>query len=991
MKQARIHSSRLLGFAMFSAILLGGPAAAWCNDAMFPPETAAKGAIDVDGKGFIINGQRTYVASGSIHYPRVPHELWRDRLLRARRASFNTVETYAFWNYNEPRENEWNFVGDGDFEGFLKTAQDLGMYAIVRAGPYVCAEWDFGGYPIWIKFKPDVEVRKDNAAFLALNDHWYGKILALTAAHQIHKGGNVILVQLENEHPKGWGAVNDTPYFKHIYDVGKKLGIEVPFFMSGLNHGHGPHPTRLDNSKRTTPWFTTEFWPGWFNIYGNLSDKRFREVERDHWLIVAGGGSGQNFYMLHGGSNFETWNDPSGAASYDYGAAIGQAGDLRPIYYRMKRTNQFATSFGAIFSNSTEASEEYKDFATGAKLIGVRKSPAGTVVFLTGQGLNTPATLKSGAVLHLESGEIAPIVLDTPLTEGVRIVESAARILGLARNENTINVVVYGQPEDTGRLRLAIDKPAAVTKSAAFTVDGADGKEATVTVKFPAVGPEVCELTVGGQVVRVIAVSVPLAYRTWIVESGKQQFVVCGPEFVGDFSNADGKPSLTIERPYGKQSCGTVVVFGKTASHLAVKSDASVDAQPAPVLAGWQMRAADEAKANFDDSKWKASEDPQQMGIDGDISAFAWYRATVQVPQAGSGMIEFKGADNVIWFVNGVRVTGKSADFKAGANVLAAFTSHHGRDKAFNHMGPVAQFANKGLTGPVKIKMGKDDLPVKGWKMRGGVGAPESGAWQATGATNGMPTFYQATFNTKLPGQAGAYPILRASIQGLSRGTMWINGHNLGRYPEKIKIDGLYLPECWLKDGANTLVVFDEEGSSSDPVKLYVEAAASREVIRVSEPCDAALPIILPAEPKKVSAAESNSDNLAFGKTATASSSESGKGPENANDGSLDTRWCASSAKPAQWLQVDLGQERKVTACQIAWEKDDVVYKFTVEGSLDGKQWTMLSDQRENKDKAQQWQKLTFPAAPARYIRISTIGLAPKVWASINELKVQGE
>ena len=86
---------------------------------MYPPAPAAQAAIRVDGQGFTINGQPTYVASGSIHYARVPRALWRDRLLRLKRAGFNTVETYAFWNFHEPRENEWDFTGDKDFGAFL--------------------------------------------------------------------------------------------------------------------------------------------------------------------------------------------------------------------------------------------------------------------------------------------------------------------------------------------------------------------------------------------------------------------------------------------------------------------------------------------------------------------------------------------------------------------------------------------------------------------------------------------------------------------------------------------------------------------------------------------------------------------------------------------------------------------------------------------------------------------------------------------------------
>jgi beta-galactosidase len=107
------------------------------NDAIYPAAPAAKTAIDFDNAGFLINGQRTVIMSGSIHYPRIPHELWADRLLRLKRCNFNTVQTYAFWNYSEPRKNQFDFTGDADISKFLSTAQELGLYATVRPGPYV--------------------------------------------------------------------------------------------------------------------------------------------------------------------------------------------------------------------------------------------------------------------------------------------------------------------------------------------------------------------------------------------------------------------------------------------------------------------------------------------------------------------------------------------------------------------------------------------------------------------------------------------------------------------------------------------------------------------------------------------------------------------------------------------------------------------------------------------------------------------------------------
>jgi beta-galactosidase len=100
----------------------------------------------------------------------------------------------------------------------------------------------------------------------------------------------------------------------------------------------------------------------------------------------------------------------------------------------------------------------------------------------------------------------------------------------------------------------------------------------------------------------------------------------------------------------------------------------------------------------------------------------------------------------------------------------------------------------------------------------------------------------------KPPGKTGAYPVLRVQFAGLGRGTMWINGHNLGQYPEKINIDGLYLPECWIKDGSNDLMIFDTQGAGPSRVRLEVKKEASRKIILVSEPVDPATPMVIGPE-----------------------------------------------------------------------------------------------------------------------------------------------
>ena len=287
-------------------------------------------------------------------------------------------------------------------------------------------------------------------------------------------------------------------------------------------------------------------------------------------------------------------------------------------------------------------------------------------------------------------------------------------------------------------------------------------------------------------------------------------------------------------------------MYGDKVQQFVVKADMSLDTAPAPKLESWQMRLSPEAAAGFDDASWQASDDPQQMGADGDTSAFAWYRAAVTLDKPGHGKFHFAGsADDIEIFVNGRRHDEKT-QFQAGRNAIAVFTSHRGRNKAFNYLGTLNEFYRKGLFGPVQLELEqgartKLKVDIKGWKLRGGAG-PIDGQWQAVAATSGVPAYYRAMFTTTLvPGR-----ILRLQTHGLSRGTAWLNGHNLGRYPEKIKAPGMYLPECWLKAGANELVIFDEEGASPAAVKLDIERAASREVIRVSEPCDASTPLVVP-------------------------------------------------------------------------------------------------------------------------------------------------
>ena len=971
--------------------LLAPPALSRADDGMFPPAASAKPFIDFDGRGFLINGKRTFLASGSLHYPRLPRALWRETLLKMKRLGFNTVQTYAFWNFHEPKENEWDFSGDKDLDAFLKLVKQLGMYATVRVGPYVCAEWDSGGYPVWLRFKPDLRVREDNPAFKAEVDKWLGKVMPIVAQNQIHRGGSVIMVQLENEHPQGWGREMPNEYFRHLRDTSLALGMEVPYFFSGLHHGSDPAGDRSWDSKgRDNPWYTTEFWPGWYDLYGPLRPDRLRYFMRGQEKIVAYGGNGYNFYMLYGGTNFATWNNQEDASCYDYGAAIGQAGDLRPIAYNFKRVNDFARSFAEITENSENSDKAHQNDFPGTKLkITARKSPAGEIVFLDNNS-NERVGVNG---YFVEPGEIASQVFDYRISPSLVLTAAQAHIVGVTPQGDTTTLIVRGAAGD-GKTMQSMERATLEFRTQGrgpFMLDGAyvmrdwlidtrNEKYKTTTLQtiFP-VGPAptLHGIKADGKRLRIFAVNNEMADRTWMVEAGGKTYIVIGPDYVGDAALVGGKLHLTTERHADNHY--PTQVYGESDKPIAIIEAPRMNAIPAPPkLSAWKVRRVDsQAQPDFDDSQWLASEQPPQMGADGDFGAYAWYRTKITVPKAGDYLLQFSGIDD--WasvFLNGKHVY--NADHRAehthkvalntGDNTLAVFTAHYGRDKLFGYLGPLISQNRKGLTGAVTMpptgdvsvavtkwewlkderprhetpdelkpepfaeaagwketRIGQDvfagkkgfawyrsnlervlgphrrvtfanvddnatvylngkklihhegygepfdvsldfawdasgpnellvlventdgpgsidgpvnldsvaqsdNPPLANWKMRGGwpYAENDSGKWRAYESAPNVPTLYRAAFDFKAPAANGPQPVLRIALRGMSRGFVWLNGHNLGRYPEKTPAFGVWLPPCWLKPGANELVVFDEEGAAPDGVSLMNEEAATR-------------------------------------------------------------------------------------------------------------------------------------------------------------------
>ncbi|MES2809106.1 MAG: beta-galactosidase [Bacteroidota bacterium] len=832
------------------------------NDHIFPSTDAAKAAISFDARGFLINGKRTFITSASMEYARVPRALWKDRLLRLKRAGFNTIEMYTFWNYHEAKEGQFNFSGDHDLNAYLQLIKSMGMYAIVRVGPYVCGEWNLGGYPIWLKTKQSIRVREDNPAFLAAVDRFFEKLIPIVSQNQIHKGGSVIMVQLENEHRGGWGTIVNNEYFKHLQQKTISLGMQVPYFFSGLHSGNDPsgEHINLDDPGRPNPWFAPEYWGVWFLNYGpqELDSTLY---DRRTWKMLAHGGNGYNLYMAHGGSNFNYDNDKDNAASYDYGAMVGQTGDLRPLYYAIKRANWFAKSFESILANSVDDQQNKPAVSDTNIKVTVRKSQMGSVAFLDNQDsvalkfkFDAPDNtgLIASAEIKLQPGEIMPVVQDYQLTPSVKLVWSPTRIYNITLQGNTTTILLSGDAGTKATLYFFIMGDMANTNQKQnFWIPRGPGL-ITFSADVTANSPMEYSFTAGPKRIRIVVTTDKLASRSWVADAVGQTQLIIGPDYAADLTAKNGKYTLTTERPWIGGTHYPTWIFKPTGNAIKINSKIYPVQHPQQLkLGAWQVKdASAPAALNYDDSKWLSSKDPVQMGTDGDITAYAWYRTKIKVEQAGNYILKFKKApEGGALFLDGKRVdtaaffqNENTLSLKAGVtHTLAVFTSHIGRNKLIFKVGVIDTLDMKGLSGPVILQKDSNSgpIPVNNWKMRGGpcndggdgcviLLSTTVAGWKDMPAKNAnTPHFYRNTLN--LPAFKQSNPQWRVNTTSLGSGSVWVNGHNLGRYPEKIKINGMYIPQSWLKPGKNLIVIFEETGILPNKVTIEAEEAAGRD------------------------------------------------------------------------------------------------------------------------------------------------------------------
>lgn len=309
---------------------------------------------------FVKDGKPVKLISGAVHYFRNLPDTWEDIFIKMKAMGCNCVETYCAWNMHEKVPGEYDFSGILDIGRFIKMAQDLGLMVIVRPGPYICSEWEFGGLPWWIQADEDMEIRCMNKKYIERFDLYLDRLCAEIKPYLTTNGGPVIMVQCENEY--GYYG-DDKAYLNYLKQGFIDRGIDVPLFTSDgtsksdLLDGtvEGCLPTlnfgsRVEENFKAhdelfpdTPKMCMEMWNGWFDAWGD--EKHHTTSAEDYAKVVDDmltRGS-LNMYMFIGGTNF---GFTSGAnhyekfcpdvTSYDYDAMLTECGDITPKYMAVR-------------------------------------------------------------------------------------------------------------------------------------------------------------------------------------------------------------------------------------------------------------------------------------------------------------------------------------------------------------------------------------------------------------------------------------------------------------------------------------------------------------------------------------------------------------------------------------------------------------------------------------------------------------------------------
>ena len=299
-----------------------------------------------DRRSFMIGGERRLLLSGAVHYWRVPPHQWSSIFHGMVGAGLNCMETYVNWGIHEPGRGVFDFEGIRNLPSFIQQAGEAGLLVILRLGPYICAEVNYGGFPGWLRDVPEIELRTANPQFLECISAWFDELIPRLVPLSYQRGGPIVLAQIENEYGNIAKNYSDsTSYMRFLYEKVRLALPEIPLFICdwerfewgqpasllyGINSFHAERELQSHwQHFPTQPGFWVENWTGWYHTFGHV--KRWRSIPDLASAVarfIVKGGSAANYYMWHGGTNFGREGMFLQTPSYDFDAPCGESGEM---------------------------------------------------------------------------------------------------------------------------------------------------------------------------------------------------------------------------------------------------------------------------------------------------------------------------------------------------------------------------------------------------------------------------------------------------------------------------------------------------------------------------------------------------------------------------------------------------------------------------------------------------------------------------------------
>ncbi|MGH9402698.1 MAG: beta-galactosidase [Terriglobia bacterium] len=511
--------------------------------------------IRYDSDCFTVRNRDTFIHSGCFHYCRCPRGLWQDRLTKFKQAGFNTIETYVFWNYHEPVEGRVNL---DEFEDFVKLVGGMGFYLIVRPGPYVCAEWDAGGFPHWIIAR-QFPLRSAAPESIQTSRRWYDAVLPVIERHTITNGGPIIIIQIENEYDY-WGQVpppEKTQYLTALAQMVWNAGIDIPIITNWCKEArNNSNPImaritdtadfypRWDIVKGTvgrlgelrkaesgSPLGVTELQGGWFSQFGGkLSvDQPGVDAAQLNMLaktMIEQGVTFFSYYMGFGGTNFD-WAGKNLTTTYDYAAPIREPGGLWEKYYAARGIGEFLKEYGPLVARaqaldgaqSTNAAVSVTERANGKSgFLFVRENANSLQQYnLTFPDPSSPShrpiTVPREGQLTLGPREMKMLPVQVPFPGG-QLRYTTAEVLGSGVNEDRTFLLVYDERHRTVEIAVSTDRQPEVEGDTVYQYWDSDYETVVLGVKLETT--ENMWLVNGA--LQIIAVPSVRGLRTWIAD-----------------------------------------------------------------------------------------------------------------------------------------------------------------------------------------------------------------------------------------------------------------------------------------------------------------------------------------------------------------------------------------------------------------------------------------------------------------------------------------